>query len=137
LSWVDWISLILGTIQALATLVAIYFAWRAVEEAHQTRIEAGKERRLAYLERMAVTVAEIRRTYDYDNRVERHRQIERLKALLQTTPEHLPKTRSYANYEIGSTFPDQRYRDLGQAAHRSSRTRPTRRLGPRSGHETA
>lgn len=117
MSWLDWISLSLGTVQALATVVAVYFAWRAVEEASGARREAIRDARLARLERMAVTVAEAKRAYDSGNMIERARQVERLNALLRSTPGvALPKTRAYAGRDPAVPFPDQEYRQIADEA---------------------
>ena len=117
MSWIDWTTLILGTVQALATVVALYFAWRAVQEARATRQAATREKRLAQLERMLVTVAEARRTYDYGSLAEQRRHVERLEALLRAAPRgDLPKTRAYVDHDPARPFPDQRYRDLGAEA---------------------
>jgi hypothetical protein len=50
-----------GFVQALATVVAVYFAWRSVIIARDTRREAAQEKRRARLERIRGAVGELER----------------------------------------------------------------------------
>jgi integrase len=136
MSWIDWTALVLGTVQALATVFALYFAWRAVQEAHRTRQESDQERRLAYLERMAIALAEKRRNYDQATCSS--------EADTGSGSGHCSKRRRVLSFGRRAPMPNGnlgtriRTRSTGTSATRlrgSSRTLLTKGFGPRPGHE--
>src|SRR4051812_27266137 len=74
--WWDWISV-------AAVLLTVYFAWRTVAEAHATRIEEEKARRVVRLERTGLILGEIASDLDNGNIVAaRRRQVELRFALM-------------------------------------------------------
>jgi hypothetical protein len=105
MSFSDW----LGLVQAAATVVAVFFAWRTTVLALDSRREAKREQQLARLEQMRAGVGELERLHRFGGRlspdaaqVMKENQKERLVTLLRSFRSgSLPGTEAVAHWSPG------------------------------------
>jgi hypothetical protein len=113
-SW--WINVGLGTVQALATLGALYFAWRTVDEARTTSRDLAQERVTRRLGEVIDAASQLQLAVMNANVVLGNPYRARFAALLGGLELDLPDSRAFADAPIDTG--DQRIeaQRLGAAA---------------------
>ena len=101
----DW----LGVVQVVLTVVAVFFAWKALREARATtliareaQIAANRERELGRLERVRGLVGELERQHRWGGDTRRREQTQdELATLMPSLGSHrrLPKTMAVAHWD--------------------------------------
>jgi hypothetical protein len=100
----DWLAVVLGLIQAMATVGALYFAWRAVHEAQVAQRDFRKERAEMRRERLSRRLNEVveavneldRATRGANGSLAQQRQLE-LQILLVGLDVPLPQTQAISD----------------------------------------